>query len=159
MPRADIDFTDTGGQGRLKEGTYRARLDSVEQRDGRDYPLWVWTFTSLEPETAGRQSQHTTSLSPKAAYYIRLVLEALGVEVPTSMASINTDDYRGREAMILVAQDGTFIGRDDGQEHPSYKIQRVFPVLSGEQAPMQTPVVVGASDRDLVRFDGDDIPF
>jgi hypothetical protein len=160
MPRADIDFTGTEGTGRLKEGTYRARLESVEERDTRgEYPLWVWTFASMEPETAGRQSQHTTSLSPKAAYYIRLTLEALGVEVPSSMAKIDTGDYLGREAMILVGQDGTFIGKDDGQEHPSYKIQRVFPVLGGEA--VQEPVKVAAGDdRDSVKFSSDDgIPF
>lgn len=157
MPRADIDFTNTEGSGRLKEGTYRARLESVEQKDGRDYPLWVWTFTSLEPETAGRQSQHTTSLSPKAAYYIRQVLEALGAEVPGSIARINTDDYLGCEAMILVAQDGTFIGKDDGQEHPSYKIQRVFPVMGDDRGPAPAPLA--ADPRNEVKFDGDDIPF
>ena len=159
MPKADIDFTGTEGSGRLKEGTYRARLESVEQKDGRDYPLWVWTFTSIEPETAGRQGQHTTSLSPKAAYYIRQVLEALGAEVPGSMARINTDDYLGREAMILVAQDGTFIGKDDGQEHPSYKIDRVFPVNDGEPTPVAAPAAAPTDDRSQVKFDGDDIPF
>lgn len=166
MPKADIDFTGTEGSGRLKEGTYRARLESVEQKDGRDYPLWVWTFTSIEPETAGRQGQHTTSLSPKAAYYIRQVLEALGAEVPGSMARINTDDYLGREAMILVAQDGTFIGKDDGQEHPSYKVQRVFPVIGDREPaayhrePDGNPQAPVASDpRGDVQFDGDDIPF
>ena len=158
MPRATIDFTDTEGTGRLKEGAYRARLDKVEQKDGREYPLWVWTFTSLEPDTVGRQSQHTTSLSPKAAYYIRQVLEALGVEVPSSMADINTDHYIGREAMIYVIQDGTFIGKDD-QEHPSYKIDRVFPANGNEPVPVVAPTMSPADERSQVRFDGDNIPF
>jgi hypothetical protein len=167
MPKAEIDFTNTEGSGRLKDGTYRARLESVEQKDGRDYPLWVWTFTSLEPETAGRQSQHTTSLSPKAAFFVRQVLEALGADVPGSMAKINTDDYLGREAMILVIQDGTFVGKNDGEEHPSYKIDRVFPVLGNQPAayhrkPDGNPApgwVAPADDRNAVKFDGDDIPF
>lgn len=160
MPVADIDFTGTEGAGRLKDGTYRARLEKVEQKDGREYPLWVWTFTSMEPETAGQQSQHTTSLSPKAARFIRQVLTALGGDVPSSLARVNTDVYLGCQAMIYVIQDGTFTGRD-GQEYPKYKIDRVFPVGNGSaaQAPAQMPS--GVSERDAVQFssDSDDIPF
>lgn len=167
MPRANIDFTNTSGSGRLKEGTYRARLDQVEEKDGREYPLWVWTFTSLEPETAGRQSQHTTSLSPKAACYIRFTLEALGAEVPASMADVDTDQFIGREAMILVGQDGTFTGQD-GQEYPSYKIQRLFPIVGNSelvQVPERTSAAAPAAaaagllERDQVHFASDDIPF
>lgn len=159
MPRADIDFTDTGGTRRLKEGAYHARLEAVEEKDGREWPLWVWTFTSLEPDTAGQQSQYTTSLSPKAAYFIRMVLEALGVEVPSSLVSIDTNQYIGREAKIWVVQDGTFEGRD-GQQYPSYKIDRLFPVNGGPiaQEPVQAPVAAG-DERSQVHFDGDDIPF
>ncbi len=159
MPSAIIDFTDTEGTGRLKDGTYRARLESVEQKEGREFPLWVWTFTSVEPESAGKQSQHTTSLSPKAAYFIRLVIEALGAEVPSSATKIVTDHYLGREAMILVVQDGTFEGRD-GQQHPSYKIDRVFPVL-GNASHTEPTYSTPADPRDQIDFssDSDDIPF
>jgi hypothetical protein len=159
MPRADMDFTGTEGSGYLKDGTYRARLESVEERDGREYPLWVWTFVSLEPETAGRKSQITTSLSPKAAFFVRQVLEGLGVTVPGSMASINTDHYLGREAMILVAADGTFTGKD-GQEHDSYKIQRVFPDM--DAGTTQEPRRADESDPLLpedFQTGEDDIPF
>jgi hypothetical protein len=162
MPRADIDFTGTEGSGRLKSGTYRARLETVEEKDGREYPLWVWTFTSVEPETAGKQGQHTTSLSPKAAYYIRQVLEALGVEVPASMASINTDKYLGLNAMIFVDQDGTFIGRDDGLEHPSYKIMRVFPIMDGPrqgQEPAREREPLPMEPAPFRSVAEDDIPF
>lgn len=157
MPVADIDFTGTDGVGRLSDGHYHARLDKVEAKDGREWPLWVWTFTSLEPETAGRQGQYTTSLSPKAAVFVRRVIEALGAEVPASMARINTDHYIGREAMILVAQDGVYEGKD-GNEYPNYKVQSVFPLV-GDQAPapMSAPPV---SDRDAVQFSSDwDLPF
>jgi hypothetical protein len=175
MPIAEIDFTGTEGPGRLKDGTYHACLESVEQKEGREYPLWVWTFTSLEPETAGRQAQHTTSLSPKAAYFIRQVLEGLGVEVPLSMAKINTAHYVGREAMIYVIQDGTYTGKNDGEEHPNYKIERVFLVLGGQapeslsaqQRRQQHPPTGNTGDinfinddpRGNVKFDGNDIPF
>jgi hypothetical protein len=159
MPRADIDFTNTEGGGYLKDGTYRARLESVEERDGREFPLWVWTFVSLEPETAGRKSQITTSLSPKAAFFVRQVIEGLGMAVPSSMASINTDHYLRREAMILVAADGTFTG-NDGQEHDSYKIQRVFPDMDADVT--QDPRRVGESDPlppENLQTAEDDIPF
>jgi hypothetical protein len=159
MPRANIDFTDTGGTGRLKEGSYRARLESVEEREGREWPLWIWTFTSLEPDTLGRQSQYTTSLSPKAAFFIRMVLEGLGVEVPDSLVSINTDHYIGRETTIYVSQDGTFQGKD-GLEYPSYKISRLFPLIDQEPASVPAPSSGPIGDeRDSVHSDGDDIPF
>ena len=44
MPVADIDFTNTEGAGRLKEGTYRARLEKVEEKTGffAFYLLSLW---------------------------------------------------------------------------------------------------------------------
>lgn len=159
MPVADIDFAGTDGVGRLSDGHYHARLDKVEERDGREWPLWVWTFASMEAETAGRQGQYTTSLSPKAAVFVRRVIEALGAEVPSSMARINTDHYLGRECTILVAQDGTYEGKD-GNQYPNYKVQSVFPLV-GDRAPVPMSVPTGASERDMVQFaaDSDDIPF
>lgn len=153
MPKADIDFTDTGsGAGYLTEGIYHVRLTEVEQVDGREYPMWVWTFTSLEPESFGKTTRHTTSLSPKAAYFIRQTLEALGGEVPQSVQTIDTDHYIGCEAMVYVVQDGTFTGRD-GEEKPRYKVSRLMPYL-GTDAP-----VPAADPRDDVSFANDDIPF
>jgi hypothetical protein len=126
MPSADIDFTGSDSSGYLTAGTYRARLVSVEERDGKEFPLWSWTFASVEPETFGRKSQITTSLSPKATFFLRQVIEGLGVEVPGCATRVNTEKYIGREAMIFVAADGQFEGRN-GVMRDSYKIQRVFP--------------------------------
>jgi hypothetical protein len=160
MPSADIDFTGTESSGYLTGGTYHARLQLVEVRDGKEFPLWSWIFASVEPETFGRKSQITTSLSPKAAFFLRQVIEGLGVEVPASMARINTDKYLGREAMVFVAADGTFTGRD-GQERDSFKIQRVFPLGEGVQEPGR---VIEEDDLPPEAFAGsqvpqDDIPF
>jgi hypothetical protein len=110
------------------------RLQDVEAKDGREYPLWVWTLASIEPETYGSTARHTTSLSPKAAFFMRQTIEAFGGEVPQSLARVNSDDYIGCEAMGVVIQDGTFEGRD-GQDHPRYKVDRLFPVLENASSP------------------------
>jgi len=159
MPRASIDFTGTESTGYLKDGTYRVRLQDVEERDGREFPLWVWIVASVEPDTFGRTARHTTSLSPKAAYFVRQTIEAFGGEVPAALARVNTDNYLGREAMAVVVQDGTFVG-DDGQDHPRYKVGRLFPVLDGQppiQAPTENPLSPEAEAQ--FRAAEDDIPF
>ena len=156
MPKADIDFTDTNsGAGYLTPGVYRVKLQEVQEADGREYPLWVWIVASMEPESFGKTARHTTSLSPKAAYFIRQTIEAFGGEVPQSIARINTDDYLGRQAIALVVEDGTFTGKD-GQEHPRYKVQQLMPVV-GEDAPK--PLQAAPADMRDVDFGGDDIPF
>ena len=157
MPRADIDFTDTSsGGGYLTAGTYHVRLQEVQEADGREYPLWVWIVVSMEPESFGKTARHTTSLSPKAAYFIRQAIEAFGGEVPQSLASINTDDYLNCEAMALVIEDGTFTGKD-GQEHPRYKVDRLMPYVGSDASrPAPAPAI---DPRNDVKFDSDDIPF
>lgn len=157
MPKADIDFSDTSsGGGYLTAGTYHVRLQDVQEADGREYPLWVWIVASVEPESFGKTARHTTSLSPKAAYFIRQTIEAFGGEVPQSIASINTDDYLNCEAMALVIEDGTFTGKD-GQEHPRYKVDRLMPYMAS-YVPRPVAAPAGAPPDDT-RFGGDDIPF
>jgi len=166
MPVADIDFTGTEGSQYLKEGVYRARLESVEQKDGSNYPLWVWTFASMEPETAGQINSYTTSLSPKAAFYIRQVIEALGAEAPGGMARINTNNYLKRQAMIQVGKDGNTYTGKDGNTYDSVKILRVFPIMDGAQPQAATPAAL-ANDGDPGPMEpaprgaefGDDIPW
>lgn len=165
MPRGEFDFTGTESAGRLTAGTYRVRLVSVEQKDGRNYPFWVWNCASTEPETFGRATQYTSSLSPDAAFFTRQAIEAFGGQVPSSRAKINTDEYIGHEAMALVTQDGTFTGKDD-MEHDSFKAQRLFPILDGAEpdSPVQNrkpdskPEYAPPTDEAPAPGD-DDIPF
>ena len=163
MPSANVDFTDTSsGGGQLTEGTYRVSLQDVEERDGREYPLWVWIVASIESETFGKVARHTTSLSPKAAFFMRQTIEAFGGEVPQSLARVNSDDYLGCEAFAVVAPDGTFTG-DDGQEHPRYKVARLFPVLDNASSPKGPAPVAPEPAKASAGSTGfaheDDIPF
>ena len=144
MVEVIADFTDVeSGGDYLPEGQYQAEVESVELKEGTRAEYLLWVFSSIELETKGMISTIMTSLSEKALWKLKEVIEALGGEAegPTE---IDTDTYLGRVATITVAKE-TYTG-EDGQEKTSHKIVKLFP-------PVEDAAPVAEAD------DTDDIPF
>lgn len=127
MAIIEADFTGvTSGAGFLEPGTYRAEVENVAQVEGRNYPGLKWTWRSVEDASYGQQADQFTSLSPKALWVLKGILEALGAEIPQSVVRLDTDRLIGRTAFIHVVNE-PWVG-SDGEEHPSSRVDRVLSV-------------------------------
>ncbi len=125
MAIVEVDFTGvTSGAGFLEPGVYRAQVESVEQRDGKNYPGLSWTWSSVEPDTQGQRADLFTSLSPKALWVLKGILEAFGAEIPQSAMRFDTNRLVGKQAMIKVINEPWTDAA--GEEHPSSKVERVW---------------------------------
>jgi len=122
-----IDFTDvqTGG-GFLAAGTYAARVESVERREGNRGPYYAWTFVSAEPETAGMKATLMTSLSHEALWKLKETLEGLGMKVEGKL-KLDTEKFIGRMGTVVVVNE-PYEG-SDGQMRNSHKVQRLLPYV------------------------------
>jgi hypothetical protein len=164
MAIIEVDFTGvTSGAGFLEPGVYRAQVESVEQRDGKNYPGLSWTWSSVEPDTQGQRADLFTSLSPKALWVLKGILEAFGAEIPQSAMRFETNKLVGKQAMIKVINEPWTDAA--GEEHPSSKVERVFKPLSTSQPPNGNGKAKAASEPLPAEPDGldfgddEDIPF
>lgn len=125
MSVLNIDFSDveTGG-GYLPAGSYRARVQSIEVKEGQKADYLNWCFVSEEPGTEGMVAYLKTSLADNALWKLKRTLEALGAEIPQSKLRIDTDKFVGRLGLIHVV-DEPYVG-SDGVTRSSFKIQDVF---------------------------------
>ena len=91
MVEVTADFTgiESGGD-YLPEGQYQAEVESVELKKGDKAKYLLWVFSSIESETKGMISTIMTSMSEKARWKFKEIIEALGGEAegPTE---IDTD--------------------------------------------------------------------
>lgn len=108
-----VDFTGVEARTLLPEGQYHAKVHEVTQEDGNEFPYFKWVFTvvSDDDKTNGAKLFYNTSLSPKALWNLRNLLETLGVSTPSSEMEIDFDEYIGLELMVRVEHE-TFEGKD-----------------------------------------------
>ena len=109
-----------GGFPLLDEGRYAAQLMKVEQKDGKEFPYWVWEFSNVHDEEgtsyAGRL-WNNTSLSPKSAGFLKAVFEAFGYTTDS-----DTDEMVGEFVVVHVIQEVIPTGQRAGQK--TNRIQR-----------------------------------
>lgn len=141
----DVDFSNVSSSRYLEPGTYRARLIDVEGREGRQAPLFAWTFA----DGTGSKSTITTSLSEAALWKLQEVLQGLGVKADGRLriSEAKLKKLLGRPAMIsVIAEEGT-----DGRTYS--KIDKVWP-LQREDEPLPRE-----EENDGVDVDFDEPPF
>ena len=92
-----------GGSYLLPEGRYAAQLKQVNQKDGNEYPYWVWEFENLHDEEGnkkpGRQ-WNNTSLSPKSLGFLKSTFEAFGYT-----SDSDTDEMVGEWVVLYLVQE------------------------------------------------------
>lgn len=87
----------------LPEGRYAARLESVEEKEGNEYPYWVWQFEHLHNEEGVEQpgkQWNNTSLSPKSAGFLKASFEAFGYT-----SDSDTDEMLGEWVVLHLVQE------------------------------------------------------
>ena len=126
MTVLNVDFTDVEtGAGYLPAGSYRARVQSIEVKEGQKADYLNWCFVSTDPGTEGMVGYLKTSLADNALWKLKRTLEALGAEIPQSKLRLDTEKFIGRSGLIHVI-DEPYVG-SDGVSRSSFKIQDVFP--------------------------------
>jgi hypothetical protein len=106
-----IDFTqeESGGGGRVRvpEGDYKARVFAVKPDTSKEgNPMLVWTFEGVSGKLKGKKLTDYTSLTPKALWKVRSILEALGVEAPSkSVFELPTKKVLNKELGITLEDD------------------------------------------------------
>jgi hypothetical protein len=156
MTVVNVDFTDVeSGAGYLPAGTYKARVKSIEIKDGSKAQYLNWCFVSVAPGTEGRVGYLMTSLADNALWKLKGVLEALGAEIPQSKLKLDTDKFIGRVGIIHVV-DEPYEG-SDGVMRSSFKISDVFPAQGTDEPMPSEPIPAGYDDVDFGSTD--DIPF
>jgi hypothetical protein len=103
-----------GGGFLLPEGRYAARLRSVTERMGSEFPYWDWEFEAIHDEEGnphpGRQ-WNRTSLSPKSSGFLKASFNAFGFS-PDS----DTDEIVGEWAVLYLSQEIQAQGLNAGKK-------------------------------------------
>jgi len=106
----------------LPEGRYAAQLLKVEEKEGNEYPYWVWQFGNLHNKAGelvpGRQ-WNNTSLSPKSFGFLKATFEAFGYTTDS-----DTDEMVGEWVTLYLVQEPIAKGPRAGQLRNS--VQSVF---------------------------------
>lgn len=108
----------------LPEGKYCATLSSVEEREGQQYPYWVWEFTDLVGEDGKKypgRMWNNTSLSPKSQGFLKATFEAFGVTPDT-----DTDDLIGEKVCLYLITETITKGSKIGQLRNTVKFLAPF---------------------------------
>lgn len=107
-----VDFTDVETRVVVPAGEYPIEVTEVVQKtsesSGNDYLNWVMEVT--EGKFKGKKLYYITSLVPEALWNLRGLLEALGIEVPSSPMDLDLDDLAGRTG-IAVVEEETYKGK------------------------------------------------
>lgn len=113
MPKVRVDFSQAQDFEAIPAGAYPAVLEETEVRESNSgpYPYINWTFKIVSGDYVNRKQWFMTSVSPKAAGFLKDALKALGETNETIIgkdvkdADIDPDDYLGREVIINVVQE------------------------------------------------------
>jgi hypothetical protein len=128
MSEYNVDFSNINSVRYLQPGIYRAWLAKVEEREGRQAPLFSWTFV----DGTGAQSTITTSLADNALWKLQEVLMALGVDATGKLrlSQAKLAKLVGRSAVIEVTT-------EEGENGKTYsKISKCWKAdAAEEQAP------------------------
>ena len=101
---AEVEKADAAsGSYLLPEGRYAAQLKSVTEKNGDQFPYWVWEFHNLhDPEGTKRPGKmwNNTSLSPKSVGFLKASFEAFGYT-----ADSDTDEMIGEWVVLYLVQE------------------------------------------------------
>ena len=99
-----------GGGGRnprLPEGDYKAKIVKAEKKEAKSSgnTYIQFTFKITEGKYKGKELTGNATLTPKALFWLRHMLEALGVDVPEKAVNIKYKKYIGEKVGITLEDD------------------------------------------------------
>lgn len=94
----------------VPDGEYLVKVEEVTQEDGDKAPYLKWVFVIAEGKSEGGKLYNNTSLSEKALWNLKTLLEALGVEIPEEEFDIEPEELVDLELMVSVELE-TFEGK------------------------------------------------
>lgn len=109
-----VNFEGVETRTKIDDGEYHSKVVETSVEEGNEAPYIKWTFEIIEDGPhQGRKLYTNTSLSPKALWNLRNLLETMGVETPDSETELDLDSYKDLELMLRVQNEVW-----DGKERP-----------------------------------------
>lgn len=104
------DMSEVEARVNVKEGEHLVKVTEVTQEQGDKAPYLAWKFEVVDGDSEGGILFNNTSLSEKALWNLKTLLEALGVDIPEGDFDVDVDDLVDRELMVTVEHE-TFEGK------------------------------------------------
>lgn len=142
--KADFSDVSEGYKG-LPVGDYVCKVTKVELKDGQKAKYLQWELTVGIGNEKGNKTSFITSLSTKALFKLRDFMVACGLEVPKSLATVDTDTMIGKIVGISVVA-GTYTN-DKGEVKDKTEIKDVYAVKKTDKG------WVNANEVDLPDLD------
>lgn len=87
-----VDFGGVESRVLVPEGEYKVKPVEVEKEDGDEHPYYAWKFEITAGKYKGKPLYLNTSLSPKALWNLKSLLETMGIEVPDGPMELDLDE-------------------------------------------------------------------
>lgn len=147
MAKMKVDFTNVSESGGVAVGRHIAKVVDITKEQGDEYPYLKWDLVVVSGVSKGLHINHITSLKPSALFNLRNTLVSLGLDVPKSALSFDTDALKGKTLGIEV-----FLKESDGKEYSNIK-KTFLPEKSVGAKPAKAVETVAEDDM----FDADGI--
>lgn len=99
----DFDGVEAGGFSIIPDGHYPMhpiKITEEESQEGNPYLAWTWKVKGGQYD--GAKAPDNTSLQPQALWRLRMILEALGQDVPDGVMDIDLDEIIGEENLCMI---------------------------------------------------------
>jgi len=115
MPKlVKVDWKEVAKQELIPEGKVAARLDKIEEREGKEEPhnpYWNFEFTVIAPEeVVGRKVWDVFMLDTKSLWKLRNFCQCVGIALEGTR-DIDTDELTGQEVGLVIGHE-TYEGRE-----------------------------------------------
>ncbi len=98
-----VDFSTVEDKPYVNVGEHQARVATVEQKDGTEYPYLVWEFEILgKTADAGKKINFNTTLKPSGLFNLKNFLTACGYDIPKSAVNLDLDKVINKRVTIEV---------------------------------------------------------
>ena len=134
MAKYKVDFSGVSDSGSITPGNHPVKVAAITKEAGKDYPYLKWDLVITSGPCKGLHINHITSLDPKALFNLRNTLISLGLNVPKSALTFDTDALVGRAMGIEV-----FLKKSEDGTKEFSNVKKTFP-LNGGAAPSPTTI-------------------
>ena len=118
----EVDITNVKEGFQIPAGIYKARCVDVTQEVSKTgNPMFVWVFTIVEGNQAGRDFKQWTAITPAAMWKVAETVIALGIGQTGQVVKFKREDVLNKECGIVIEDD-----EYNGQAKS--KITRVVPL-------------------------------
>lgn len=150
MPKFRVDFSGVSDSMEVKNGKYKAKVKSITQEEGKDYPYLKWTLVLLTGSAKGAEVSHITSMKPSALFNLRNTLIACGFNIPKSAVTFDPAKVIGKTLGVEITQ-----REYEGREYPNVK--KTFPAGDFEMETVDVKTTTDDGEEDMMIVTDDDL--